>query len=703
MQISLKWVNELVTVQGIDLDDLITKLTLGGFEVEEIIEISNQKIITLDISTTANRSDSLSIQGFSLELAALLNQAPKLSQYSKKTFSGFNEFQSLTQSSLKNPDCSGFIGLLVKNLTNLSSPKWLQQKLSTSGIVPENNLTDFQNYILVETGYPFEFYDLTKIISKVSDSNFDLELTYSKEEQKFRGKNDLVYQLDPSILLLKANHVPISIAGISSDPSVIPSDTTNALLIEGSIWNAPKIRQQSRRVGLRTDRSARYEKSLKNINLLASVYRVISLLRIENPNLICELHTFTEPKKEQKRRLSLNYQNVKQILGPTQKLTDNTFQYISPTKITDTLIRLSFEVDYDSKNLIWNVTIPPLRSDDISQEIDLIEEVGRIYGFDNFCTRLPKIKTVGTEDIDYKTRKKLTNCLINLGWNELVQYSLTNQKTYLQNEIKLINPLVKDYSHLRGSLLPNLVKALEENIKKGNSILEGFEYGHVFSQTKSNTILEQEYISGIFGGTKVKSNWSKPTELVNWFEAKGKIDFIFQKLNVKISWKNYSSTDNQTILHPYRTGEIIIENGTQLGVFGQMHPRISKQLCLPSDIYLFEFNFEKIKQQIETNKITIYESYSAYPKIVKDLSFVVNENVSFQEIQKLLYLNGSQFLIDVTLLDEYLGESIPKYSTSLCLQLTFQSQTETLMNTTIENIIQNLTKLLHTKFNIILR
>ena len=168
MQISLEWVNELIDLETISLDYLINKLTLGGFEVEEVLEVELNKTTTtaLDISATANRSDSLSIQGLSLEIAALLNTAPKISKYSIGTFPWVDQITAIEYVSLNHEDCSGFITLQIDNITNFTSPNWLQEKLISSGVKPENNLLDFQNYIILETGYPMEIYDFDKILKK---------------------------------------------------------------------------------------------------------------------------------------------------------------------------------------------------------------------------------------------------------------------------------------------------------------------------------------------------------------------------------------------------------------------------------------------------------------------------------------------------------------------------------------------------------
>lgn len=705
MQISLKWVNELVNIEAVNLEYLINKLTLGGFEVEEIleVEVNNEKVVVLDISATANRSDSLSIQGISLEISALLNEIPQISEYSIKNLTWSKEIQAFSNNNLPKIDCLGFMAVTIENVTNLTSPKWLKNKLVCSGITPQNSYQDFQNYILLETGYPFEFYDFEKIQSKFPNSKFNLNLTSGKSGEKFLAENDIEYDLDETILMLQANELPISIAGIIPNKTVACSTNSQFLLIEGSVFKAAKIRQQSRTLGLRTDRSSKYEKSLKNINLLDAFNQLILLLRIKNPNSILKFHTVAQPMNKENQKIRLTYSNVKKVLGPITNSTENGQEYISPKIITDSLQRLKFSVHYDQLNKFWDVTIPNLRSDDIVREIDLIEEIGRLYGFDNFLTRVPPINNVGKKDLSYQTRKKLTNCLINLGLNELIQYSLVNENEYIKNKIELINPLVKDYGSLRSSLLPNLIKAIQKNINQGNPILEGFEYGHSFSKSDLNTIQEVEKVAGIFGGSETKVSWSKNSKLLNWFEAKGRIEQLFKKLNLAIYWESYKPVKEKNILHPYCSAAVYLKNGEKLGVFGQINPIIAKKLSIPNHLYLFEFDLELIQNQIEETKLSAYSEYSLYPKIVKDLSFIIHKANSFNELKKILYLNGSKFLININLLDEYKGRNIPKDHTSLCLQFVFQSDTTTLQNKKIENIISHLKTILTAKFDATIR
>ena len=702
MQVPLNWINELINIETIELEELIEKLTLGGFEVEEIleVEVNHKKRTVLDISATANRSDSLSIQGISAEIACLLDKSVNQLIYSRKFSDWQQTILSKKESMNSNLGCSTFLTIEVENITDLTVPLWIQEKLISTGISPTNNLTDFQTYILLETGYPFAFYDLKKIQKKVGSSNLNFSIE-TATSQDFLASNNLLYKLNESNLIIKTNDFPISIAGIIENEEYMISNTTNSLLIEGSIFNAAKIRQQSRNLGLRTDRSARYEKSIKQTYLIESLYRLISLLRIKNPNLKCRACQFLQENEKSLNVLKLHYSTIKEILGP---INDKGI-FIPPQKVSEYLNRLNFKFSYQDFQLIWEVQVPQLRNDDITREIDLIEEVGRLHGFNNFLTTLPKITKIGIEDLSYQTKKKMTSCFLNLGLNELIHYSLIGQEQTKseKSKISLINPLLADYKNLRTSLLPTLIETVAENLKQSNRIIEGFEYGHVFSGTIPDNIQEIEHIAGIFGGTNEKLAWSKSNQQLTWFEAKGKMEQLFKQLNIGVYWKLGLVTSSNALFHPYRTAEVYLLNGKNVGKFGQIHPSYANINGLAPETYLFEFSLNQIQDQIQKSKLPVFQEYSSYPRVIKDLSFIVPKDITFIDLKTILQLNGTKFLSEINLLDEYQGSSIPNDCTSLCLQLIFQSNEKTLENKEIETIIANLQLVLINKFNAIIR
>ena len=703
MYISLDWINELVNLESIKLNKLIDKLILSGFEVEETLKltINGRKKIILDISTTANRADSLSIKGIAKEISSLVDKPIKNVKYIDTDSKYIKRFQENLINSKKKITCTTFTGLTIENFSDVTTPNWITEKLLCSGIQPSNNLLDFQAYILLETGYPLEFYDLDKIQNIVKTKNFNLTLKCATENSFFNANNNRDYKLNTDILLLEANNYPLSIAGIIPNKTVGYTDNTKSLFVEGSIFNSKKIRQQSRFLGLRTDRSARYEKGLNSSAFSNSLLRLIQLLKVSNSELNCKIHTTFNLKQEQLANILLNYHNIIEILGPINDPLTNERINLLPIQINKYLNRLNFVYEFDKDQLTWLVQIPIARIDDIEREIDLIEEIGRLHGFNNFVTNLPNIYKIGKEDLSYKIRNRLTNCFLNEGFNELIQYSLVNEQNH--ENIKLVNPLISDCSKLRTSLIPSLIKLVSENLKQGNRSLQGFEFGHVFSGDINIDYFEKEVIAGIFGGSNIKHEWNVNGKNLSWFEAKGKIEDVFKKLNIQILWKNSNRQEYDNFLHPYRTAELYLLNNIKLGIFGQIHPVTAKQKNIYSELFLFEFDLENFKEEFQNQTLSLYKPYSLYPKITKDLSFIVSRNISFSQIKTTLRNHGTNFLTNITLLDEYRGNLMVNNQTSLCIQLTFQSDKKTLITKEIDEILKRLQIILIKEYAITLR
>ena len=688
MRVSLNWLNQLVNVENVNFEHLVEKLTLGGFEVEEFLKVNieGKEEIVIDISATANRSDSLSIKGIAKELNSLINIPQRTSNFLRPyVIKNFSPIDGIA-------DCSTFFAVTIENLTYCNVPRWLTHRLKSVGVLPLNNLLDYQNYVLMETGFPFEFYDLAKIKDKSGTNKLNLTLGYPKPHTKFIGKNKLEFNLDQETLILKTNDDILGIAGIIPHNDVCYEKNTNSLLIEGAIYNSKRVRKTSRVLNIRTDRSARYEKGLSNFNFIQSFNRLIALLRIENPNLICKLVTTYEKIEKKVPNIELKYENIVKILGPTKKNSINERNKIDYFQVSDFLTQLNLKFRFNKTKLNWEIKVPNSRSDDITREVDIIEEIGRFYGFNKFITSLPKTNKIGWRDVNYHIRRKLIFCFLSIGLNELIHYSFLkmNQK----NSVQLLNPLSIEYKNLRTSLLSTIVETASENLKQANNNIEGFEFGHVFSKNK-----EIEFVAGVFGGISIKTTWSKESKNLSWFEAKGKIEEVFLKLKLPVTWKISTSTIYEKLVHPYRSVDLVLNNKIYLGVFGQIHPVLAKKLNLPLDLYLFEFNFDLIITELKNNKLPVYKHYSFYPKIVKDLSFIMSCNFSFEEVKNTIIDKGGPYLIQVELLDEYQGKLVPYFFTSLCIQLIFQSTERTLTTKEIESIMQKIELLLIEKFN----
>nr|AWT38734.1 phenylalanine-tRNA ligase beta subunit [Licmophora sp.] len=698
MLISLPWVNEIVDITEISLEDLIERLTLGGFEVEEIIEMkqNNIKTITLDISATANRSDSLSIIGIAKEISTLFNLPYKEPEYSRSHYPWLEQLVNIPKCKNNISECSGFMAIEITNLSNKKSPEWVKTKLINSGITPQNNLLDYQSYILLETGYPFEFYDLDKIKEKTKQETLSLSMTRNHESESFLANDSVIYELNDLTVLLNVNNQPISIAGLIPHANYSYSSETTSLLIEGSIFDAGFIRKQGRVLRLRTERSSRYEKSIKNVDLIGVFYKLIHLLTLQNPDSEYSITTYSNFLKPESKIISLDYRTCIEILGPIRNKEEYYPKFINTDLICHYFERLKFKYQFDQVNKKWSVEIPELRLDDIERPIDLIEEIGRLHGFDNFLTRLPHIKQRGMEDKAYKMRKKITNYLLSSGLNELIHYSLVTDNESTPSKVQLLNPQMQDLSFLRISLLPSLIKSVKENLNRGNGILEGFEYGHTFIKLSSdNSFTEKEFISGVLGGQKTKRNWSLELSPLTWFEAKGTIEKLFEQLRLVTVWKPQIDLMYQNLLHPYRSAKIFLSTGEYLGIFGQINPILANKQNIPFEIYLFELDFNLLSNNHNAMKIITYQQFSTFPTITKDISFIIDQTINFDVICNLLLKNGTRYLIDIKLIDEYKDINLlTNNKISLCLKTVFQSPVKTLETNMVDEIMENLKSLL---------
>ena len=865
-QLSLYWLNELLNLNGYNLDFFIKNLTINGFEVEDCLKVSykSKSTIALQLSITANRGDALSLRGIAREIKMVMTRfkayqaEPPVFKvfgvsralrrrrkfrrrvgvfYGGKAFRlrkriYFNRYNRRRHLSVKRDDkksmkwilrqtifkffwsventiyrspkwkpnrlyfkqpvfntndpkiFSRFLCFKLENLKNLKSPGWLQKRLAYSGIVPQNDLSDYKNYIFLESGYPFEFYDLKKITSKCDSENFKLNLSHASDI-KFTGTNNREYTLNQNILVLKANEEILSIAGVISNKDFAYSKDTDSVLIEGAIFHPKMIARQSRLLQLKTTRSNYYSKGgMDGCFFIQTWYRLLSLLKIANPQRKFKLHTssYTSENESQIYHVPfvtwyawhevdifaswdfwLREKKIAQVLGEAYYFQSIVYKQVyRKTKrlpcilIEDYLRKLdiSYEFKYlpgewqyfpiiygripipprSTKRVLppnargwmpprkygkpsrnWLLRVPNYRKADIKTETDMIEEFVRIYGVDKIISIYPQLTSYGIADLNYQTRREITQWLLNEGFNELISYSLVNEKIKNNQSISLLNPIANEYSSLRTSLLPNLIQIASENIKQGNKVFEGFEYGHIFSKDLKGEFFERECLSGIFGGIELREAWSEKSEYLSWFEAKGKIEKMFEKFNFPVVWNNLNDNSknlkdndiNLNFVHPYKAAKLYSKvTETFLGIFGELNPIIAKELAISSKFYLFEFDLRHLVTQYKkrkSNKSFDFKEYSSYPKLIKDLSFIIDKDLEIGSLLQFIYMSRTKFLSKLSLQDIYESDSLLSNQTSLCIQLVFQAKDKTLKNSDIEPWLKWITyKLKHT-YNVVFR
>jgi phenylalanyl-tRNA synthetase beta chain len=728
MYISLKWIQNLIGLRYISLTLLSEKLTLSGFEIEEILKTFYLKEtdFVLNINLTANRSDLFNITGFAREISSILikkkefYQVPPIqinnlySSITKKKNNGlkcfmwnyflqrkyfyFNKKNNISPFNA----CYTFFYLESNPLKISPSPQWLQRCLNTANINIINNVYDTINFVTLETSYPFFACDLSKLKIFLNTTTFTFSTRYALPQQKFELEINKFVELSEDNLILYINNMPVSIIGLLTLKDIEINDTTKEILIYGGLFDSVQMRKSSQILGLRTQQSINLEKNLNFNNLEQAFIRLKSLLKVQNITFsktsLPKIAIIQTLKKESFNRyikntrpvLKLKYKEVNNLRGNSKVLTNS--------QIISILENLNFKILRTTEKTC-QLHIPLSREEDIEREVDLLEEIIRINGFNNFLSIEVNLKQLGTISKLEKLKRILKNHLINLGLNEVLHYTINSNVSF--NKIKLKNPIVTETSFFRTSLLNELINKYNFNKNQKNKNFEAFEIGRIYSITPLGDVRESEVVSGIFGGTIYNSYWSEQKTLLNWFEAKGFMEQLFSLLKISPIWRKLD--DKQiNLFHPNRSAQLVL-NKQNIGVFGQIHPFIAKTNSIMDEVYLFEFNLNLLNSLWKPVQILPYVPYSFHPVSIIDLAFIKSNRVTFEEIENNMYEIGTPLLESIELFDYYEGSIIPLGYHSLAFKLKFRSFKRTLTTQEINVIIKKMKTSLEMNFDIIIR
>ena len=346
------------------------------------------------------------------------------------------------------------------------------------------------------------------------------------------------------------------------------------------------------------------------------------------------------------------------------------------------------------------VCVPPYRYRDLEREIDLIEEIARLYGYDNFCDTLPEESEAGYLPLDQELKRRLRAAFRAEGLTELMHYSLV--KPGEERQVVLANPLFSEYSALRTDLISGLVDAYQYNLEQGNGDLNGFEIGSLFFEGEDG-LQEAEAIAGIMGGDITSSRWirSDRQQPMTWYEAKGILESVFEQMRLQVE---YQPDCRDIRFHPGRTASLWLR-GNKLGIFGQLHPQFRKDRSLPDEVYVFQMDMEVLVNALDSDDILIpqFETYSNYPASDRDLAFFAPVNITVAEIEKAVTKAGKGLLNSVELFDEYRGENVPSGQRSLAFRLIYRADDRTLTDGEVEPVHQKVRDTLVEKFGVSLR
>ena len=341
------------------------------------------------------------------------------------------------------------------------------------------------------------------------------------------------------------------------------------------------------------------------------------------------------------------------------------------------------------------MTVPAYRYRDLEREIDLIEEVARLFGYNRFANTLPQQTSRGRLSPEAALVRQLRKAFRGAGLTEVLHYSLTNPAP---QRVVLENPLFTEYSALRSDLLSGLIDGIQFNLEQGNGPLNAFEIGHIIVH-EDGQLNEYERVGGILGGNAAQGQWSGRTAPITWYEAKGILETVFQQIGLNV---DYRPAQEDERLHPGRTASLWVRGRTRLGTFGQLHPRLRQERDLPEEVYGFELNWEAISTCLVSDRFRApkFKSYSTYPSSDRDIAFYAPVDVSVADLEKLIARTGGQLLENVILFDEYRGKGVPDGQRSLAFRMFYRASDRTLTDQDIDPIQDKIRAALEKKFNV---
>ncbi|PZO15720.1 MAG: phenylalanine--tRNA ligase subunit beta [Leptolyngbya foveolarum] len=671
-----------------------------GDDVRPLLGLND---FVLDVTSTANRADALSLVGIAREISAITGNPLKLP--TAEPLSGAINKPSNINISLSDPKaCPIYIGSVLENIKIAPSPSWLQQRLIAAGTRAINNVVDITNYVLLEWGQPLHAFDLDRLTAAASRSPVTVSVRFAQEKETLGTLDDKERKLEAETLLITANDQPVALAGVMGGATTEVENDTQTVFLEAAYFDSAAIRKSARSQGLRTEASARYERGVNPAELKLASDRALQLLvEITGATLVGQAEDRTEIGNiTPTREVSLRLSHINQILG---KVTDKgEAQYLDTATIETLLDKLGCRATSTGEG-IWTVEVPPYRYRDLEREIDLIEEIARLYGYDAFDYTLPSQTSRGYLSEDASLSRTVRAAFRAAGLTETIHYSLTSPTS--EQQVVLANPLFTEYSALRINLLDGLVEAFQLNINQGNGPLNAFEIGNVFNKLENNPKgdpIESIKVAGIMGGDASRGRWvnSNQETPMTWYEAKGILERVFDNLNLDV---DYRTDTEDSRLHPGRTASLWVRGRTNLGKFGQIHPELRRDKDLPEAVYVFELNWDVLVTCLtgKSSKATKYATYSTFPASDRDLAFFAPTAVSVSELQQVMSKSGGKLLDSVTLFDEYRGETVPDGQRSLAFRLVYRAGDRTLTDKDIDPVHQKVRAALEKKYSVSLR
>ncbi|PIR02649.1 MAG: phenylalanine--tRNA ligase subunit beta [Candidatus Nealsonbacteria bacterium CG_4_9_14_0_2_um_filter_37_38] len=645
-------------------------LTAKAFEVSEVKEFGKDWV--LDIDVRPNRAgDCFSHLGIAREISAITGL-----KYIGDTYA--NSYANLRLEEDKKLKAKDFVSVEVKNeeacprytarviidVKVKPSPKWLTNRLKVCGLRPINNIVDIVNYVMLETGQPLHAFDGEKLEGK------KIIVRFAKKGEKIVTLDEQKFNLCSDVLVIADAKKPIAIAGIKGGKPPEIDRKTKIIVLESANFDSRIIRKGSKKLNLRTDASLRFEHGIDPNLTEFAITRACNLIQKIAGGKVAQGLVDFYPKKVFPKRIKLDFEHVEKLLGIK----------ISKKEIKSILKRLGFKL-IEVGPMTISVTVPTFRLDILIQE-DLIEEIGRIYGYEKIPSVLPTVSLIPPKrNLDIFWEDSVKNNLKEAGFTEVYNYSFINEEDgklfgiTSPNLIEVENPVSLEQKYLRPSLIPNLLKNVQTNQKIFQDI-KIFELGKIFQKPNK----EKRMLTGLMLGNA-------------FYQVKGLIDLLLNKLGISNIWYDeFKATPEESraaIWHPKKCAEIKV-NHEEIGFLGEISPRILEDLKISMRLVIFDFDFEKLtKLASEEHE---YRPISRFPAAIRDLAVLVPSETGVEEVLNKIEASGGPLIRDIDLFDIYEGEELPEDKKNLAFHIIFQSKTRTLSSKEIDEIQNKIIK-----------
>ena len=624
----------------------------------------------LELAITANRPDGLSMVGIAREVAALTGGALTLPELTMHPAHATLDCDPESADRMRE---GGLYSLtLIEGVDgSTSSPEPIRQKLERAGLNSVNAVVDITNLVMLEQGQPLHAFDadaLEALTGKAVTAN-DFGVRLAREGESFTGLDGRDLELGERCQLVTCHDTPIALAGVMGSQASSVTASTRRIWLEAAMFSPASVRNTARAVGLRTDASARFEKGLPVDLTLPCSARASALLcdafaAMEHGRWVCgDVPTDLKP-------VLLRRDALHRLLGPLA--TEQGPEKLNDQAIERSLTALGCQLTACHEG--WQVLPPPSRRQDLYREVDLIEEVARLTGFDRFGVHLPAPLEPGALTAKQQAERKLRRLLCASGLQEVTTLSLVGASDQDPDRIAISNPLLAETSHLRTNLWEEHLEICARNLQASQPGCWIFEIGQTYSGTAS-AVTQHGLVSGLICAERRLERWTssgKPA-MPSYHEARGRLTQVMQGLNLEVSDR---TLDKDERLHPGRAATLVLE-GRPLGCFGQLHPRLAEQRDLPEATYLFELDLQRLLEAATRSNrwVPTFKTFPTVPSSERDLAVVVDRNCPSALLMQAIRKAGKPLLEHVDLLDRFEGEQLGENKVSQAFRLRYRGKT----------------------------